>query len=165
MYVGTGKLGRLGRLARAHGLSRLRGLRGLGQDVYFDPTTGNDTFNPITDLPTSGDIPTIVNPAGLSVPQYGGYSGASGGGLTPAEAAVITSGITGGTQVLTKALSPTPSLTYNPYTGSYTSIAGAPLPNTSSFSSALSSASISSYLPLLLLAGGALALVMVMGKR
>jgi hypothetical protein len=128
---------------------------GLGQDdPYFDPTTGNDVFNPTTDLPVASDINLSPTPAGWTP------SNNSGGSLSPSELNLISSAITTGGALANKALTPTPTVTYNPATGQYTATGGAALP--SSLTSGLGS--LTAYLPILLLGGGLLLVVSAMKK-
>src|SRR5271157_4715470 len=147
-YVRLGKPGRLGRMAgRTNRVSGIRGSAGLrlGDDPYFDPTTGNDVFNPVTLQP----VPTDIN----LTPTSGGYlptlPGSSGGGLTTMEANLLSQAINVGGQIGVRAVSPTPMVTYNAATGQYTATGGAVLPSGVASSTFL--ASLSSYLPLILL--------------
>jgi hypothetical protein len=165
MYVRSAQRARTRRLAGAHRLSGLRGLRGLrrglGQtpDVYLDPTTGNDVFNPITDLPVPTDVtitPTSPNTYSILGPTT---IPTSGGGLTTADASVLSAAITAAGNVGKQAIIGTPTLTYNPATGQYVATGGATIP-----SSLATSSMISSYFPLILLAGGAILLISMMKK-
>lgn len=175
MYVRNRQRRGMGRLAGAYRFSGIRGLRGLrgsrlGQDdPFFDPTTGNDVFDPNTGLPVSTDIPTVVNPSLLNVTQTGLYSGsvlspggsyAASGGLTPGDLSLISQGISSGTLLAAKALTPTPSVTYNPTTGTYSAVGGAALP--SSITSGLGS--LGAYLPYLLIGGVLIAAVSMLKK-
>lgn len=172
-YVRLGQRGRLGRVAGAHRVSRMGRLRGLGilrlgQDVdsYFDPSTGNDEFNPVTLMPTSVDTPSLITGS----PSSSGFtatmlptsssSSSSSGGLTTADASVLSAAITAAGKVGTQAIVGTPTLTYNPLTGQYTATGGATIPSSLGLTTA-----ITSYLPLILLAGGAILLFSAMGKR
>jgi hypothetical protein len=172
MYVGTRQSGPRG-LARAHGRSRsLRGFglsrsranralsRRLGQLEY-----GIDVSS---DMP-GGGVGPIANPyAAYANPNYTAYPGVpvSGGltpgGLTPAEAAVLTSGINTAGVLGKQALTPVPSVTYNPTTGLYSATGGAALPAGLGLSGLTSS--LTSFLPWLLLGGGLLLVVSLVKK-
>src|ERR1700677_2685250 len=167
-YVRLGKSGRLGRLARAHRVSGIRGLRGprgsglssaqralintgfrgLG-DYYTTDISGNQIY-----VPDSGPTVQLTGKGGLDT-SAGVGSGISPtsvpGGLTPADASVLTAAITAAGKVGTQAIIGTPSLTYNPATGTYTATGGATIPSSLGITTA-----ISEYLPLILLAGGAI---------
>jgi hypothetical protein len=55
----------------------------LGQDPYFNPATGSDTFNPTTLQPVATDV--------IATPTATGYSVPTGTSLTPAASAALTS--------------------------------------------------------------------------
>jgi hypothetical protein len=174
MYVGTGKRANgLGRLARrAHRLSGLRGLRGswvngryvsgaqldgllsarLGQMDYDDGVTV-PTYNSPYDTSTPAGQ---ANWASVLSPNQ---SPSSGGGLTTAEAQLISQGITTGGQLASKALTPVPTVTYNPATGMYSATGGAALPAGLGLSSSLSSLFSSPLLLLGILGIGAVVLL------
>jgi hypothetical protein len=180
-YVRLGKSGRLGRLARAHRVSGIRGLRGARspegsglsssqralintgfRGLGYGYTTTDDYGNPITvQLPTGTLAPGVTPTAGTN-PYPTGYNPNAGtpGGLTPADAAVLSSAITAAGKVGTQAIIGSPSLTYNPETGTYTATGGAALPSGLGISTA-----ISEYLPLILLAGGAILLFSMVGRK
>lgn len=82
------------------------------------------------------------------------------GSLSAQNAALLSQAITTAGKVGTQAIIGTPTLTYNPLTGQYEATGGATLPSTLGLTSALTS-----YLPLILLAGGAILLFSAMGKR
>ena len=87
---------------------------------------------------------------------------ALGDDLPPNDASILSQAIQTAGQVATTALTPqpvTPSVTYNPTTGFYQSIGGASSSNSSGLGGALSSSSLGSYLPWLLIAGGILLVV------
>lgn len=156
----------MGRLAGAHRVPRLRGLRGLGQDVYYDPTTGNDTFNPVTLMPTSGDVtisPTSSFPSSIPSSLPAGYSPGSPGGISPLDASLLSQGISTTGALVSKALTPTPTVTYNAATGQYVATGGAALPSGLTLGSSLSSLFSGTTGTLLLLGG--LALVVVMARK
>jgi hypothetical protein len=185
-----GKSGRLGRVARANKISRLgrgglsgavrstlgyttaaqralinRGFRGLRGGYYTAEDYAPDQYsayaNPNYSAYGPGGVMAPIQGATLptSAPG-GGLTPAPGGGLTPADANIISSAITAAGKVGTQAIIGTPTLTYNPLTGQYTATGGATLPSTLGLSSALTS-----YLPLILLAGGAVLLFSVVGRR
>lgn len=137
---------------RFSGLRGLRrGLRGgrLGQDSFDAWDVGQGT--PLDD--GSAGIIAASSPSAYS----GGLPSA---GLSPLDATLISQGITSGTLLASKALTPVPTVTYNPATGAYTSVGGAVLP--SSITSGLSS--LSGYLPLLLLGGALIAGIALLKK-
>jgi hypothetical protein len=143
MYVRGLQRGGLGRLARANGLSRsLRGLRG--------------TFVKRKYL-SSAKLNGIVA-ARLGQMDYGDSSG----GLTTQDAALISQAITTGGVLASKALTPVPTVTYNPATGFYSATGGATLP--SSIATSQVTSELSAYLPLILLGGGAILLISMMKK-
>jgi hypothetical protein len=161
MYVRNRQRGGLGRLAgpyRFSGLGRMRGLRGLrgsrlGQDSFDAWDVGQGT-------------PLDAGSAGLIAASPGSFSAGGGfapsSGLTPLDATLISQGITSGALLASKALTPTPSVTYNPITGAYSSVGGAALPSSLSLSSSLGS--MSAYLPYLLIGGVLIAAVSLMKK-
>ena len=154
MYVRNGNLGRPGRLAGAHSVSSLRGLRGIrrtrrGPDLvgqrlaalgYIDPATGIS----YPDTPTDTDTSAI--------------------NLSPTDASLISTGITTAGQIAVKALTPVPTVTYNPATGLYTSSGVVGASAAPGLGTLFASSSLSSYLPLLLLGGGLLVVVMMLKK-
>lgn len=177
-YVRLGQRGRLGRLAGANRVSRMGRLRGLGilRLGQFDVSSIPD--NTVISDPNIYDLPGENTPIGieqtpLSNPSEfpsisailapsGASSSSSGvpGGLTTADANVISAAITAAGKVGTQAIVGTPTLTYNPLTGQYTATGGATIPSSLGLTTA-----ITSYLPLILLAGGAILLFSAMGKR
>jgi hypothetical protein len=166
MYVRNRQRGGLGRLAgpyRFSGLGRMRGLRGLrgsrlGQDSFDAWDVGQGT--PLDDG-SSGLISASPSVYSGSVLSPGGSFAPSG--LTPLDASLISQGITSGTLLASKALTPTPTVTYNPLTGAYTSTGGAVMP--SSITGSLGSlGSLSAYLPYLLIGGVLIAAVSLMKR-
>jgi hypothetical protein len=170
-YIRTGMAGtnRLSRLGRLRG--RRLGRR-LGQDDGgFLPSSdgGWGDYGSSSGYPAP---PSILAPGTPGSPGYvyPGYNpqtgvqtppGGSGAGwLTPSEASVISTGITTAGRVATTDIVGGPQLTYNPATGQYTATGGATIP-----SSSILASSIASYLPLALLAGGAILLFSMMGRR
>ena len=174
MYVGTGKRGVRRRLAGAHRLSGLRGLRGqwikgkyyssgrlsnvvssrLGQLTYDSSGNAYDLNGNLIYNASTGTVASSWNLPG-STP----ISSTSSGLTTAQEAQLLSQGISTAGILGAKALTPVPTVTYNPYTGAYSATGGAALP-TSSIASSLTSSEISSYLPLLLLLGAGAVLLM-----
>jgi hypothetical protein len=161
-----GKSGRLGRVARANKISRLGrgGLSGavrstLGYTTAAQRALINRNLGRLGYYDGGTYYPDTV-PAPPSVLPSGGGSGSGGGFTTAQETSLISSAINAAGKVGTQAIIGAPSLTYNPLTGTYTASGGATIPSSLGLSTALSS-----YLPLILLAGGALVLVSVMGRR
>ena len=149
----------LGRLAaRRMGLrgARLRGLR----DIFTESDgTSYDSNTGMTVGPTY-DTPLTLNPSsGLPI-SSGSSSGFSSFALTPTESALISQGINVAGQIGVKAVSPNPTLMYNPQTGAYVATGGATLPT-----SIFTSAALTTYLPYIALAGGLFLLVSMMGRR
>lgn len=150
--------------------SGLRGrLRGLGQDVSDQITQADITADA---LDVSGDNPGVFSTLPGLYGSTGAYSlsnplsygtSAVPGSISPQDAALLSSAITAAGKVGTQAIIGTPTVTYNPTTGTYMATGGAAIPSqaiaTSSFFS-----SLDSYLPLILLFGGVY-LVLTMGKR
>ena len=163
MYVGTGKRGVRRRLAGAHRLSGLRGLR--GQWIKGKYYSSGALSGMVTARLGQIDYDASVA-AGTYTPYNSPYSltpVSSGGGLSTTDAQLLSQGIATAGALGVRALTPTPTVTYNPYTGAYSATGGAALP-TSSIASSLTSSEISSYLPLLLLAGGAFLLISTMNR-
>lgn len=173
MYVGNRKRG-LRRLAGAHRVSGLRGLRGMQRVVIGDAGGAlvNGKFYSRAQL--RGIVASRLGQidygsggsfydeqTGYSFPGAGSIA-SSGGGLTPAETSLISTGIATTGALVNRALTPTPYSSYNALTGQYTAVGGAALP--SGLSSSALSSSLTSYLPLILLAGGAVLLVSLMKR-
>jgi hypothetical protein len=176
-YVRMGQSGRLGRLAGANRVSRLGRLRGgpatraLAGRLWskfsglgMRGTSGGYVLNADGSLATDINANPIATPgytpgSSIGIPGYGAGA-ASPGGITPTEAALLSNAITTAGKVGTQAIIGTPTLTYNPLTGTYSASGGATIPT-----SLVTSATISQYLPLILLAGGAVLLFSVMGRR
>jgi len=185
-YVRMGKSGRLGRVARVNKISRLgrgglqgriwstlgfmgaltpaqrsilrQGLRSLAQDSQAELAAAwNTPDTPLTLNPDTGVPFGTTNTSGAG---YGTSPSGVPGGLTTADANVISAAINAAGKVGTQAIIGTPSLTYNPLTGTYTATGGAAIPSSLGLSTA-----ISQYLPLILLGGAAILLVSVIGKR
>jgi hypothetical protein len=188
MYVRSGNLGRAGRLAGTHrvsSLGRLRGPQGwarrkalgfpnataermvntwLGQADYGS----GDTFSesqvasafPITPVSTSEMQSSIFNPL---TDSGGGLSPSGSGAISATNAALLSQAIATAGKVGTQAIIGSPSLTYNPATGTYTASGGAALP-TGQIASAEIGTELTSFLPLLLI-GGAVFLVISMARR
>jgi hypothetical protein len=138
------------------GKSRRMGLRGraasmLGMSIkqhdalgyYYTAADGSTSWIPDAPLPTYPSVP----------------SGTSPGGISPTDAALLSTAITTAGKVGTQAIIGTPTVTYNPTTGTYQATGGAALPT-----GLTSSAVFSSYFPYLLLFGG-IFLVISMGRR
>jgi hypothetical protein len=166
-YVRLGKSGRLGRLARTHRVSGLRGMRGTPAAQGSGITAAqrsliNTGFRGLRlGYYTSEDYApdqygSVTQPS--AVPSFS--PSGSPGGLTPADASVLSAAITAAGKVGTQAIIGTPTLTYNPLTGQYTATGGATIPTSAALSS-----EISSYLPLILLAGGAVLIFSMVGRR
>ena len=113
-----------------------------------------DQYSPTTS-PFYSDNPVSA----ISALSPSSYGGSSSGGLTPADASVISAAISAAGKVGTQAIIGTPQVTYNPLTGQYTATGGATLPSTLGLTT-----SLTAYLPYILLGGGLL-LVVMMGKR
>lgn len=164
-------------MAGANRVSRMGGLRGwaqqkalgfpnarqlglmdrrLGQMDYTAADYAPDQYSPVTS-PFYANNPVAAVSA-LSPSGYG--SSVPSGGISAADAALLSTAITTAGKVGTQAIIGTPTLTYNPATGTYTATGGATVPTSSILTS-----SIESYLPLILLAGGAFLLISAMGKR
>jgi len=142
-------LGLLGRLAARNRLVDRR-FAALGYSYTVD-TSDFQYTNPITGAPTGYQPPPVT--------AYG-YSG--GGALSPADAALISQGISTGGLLAAKALTPVPTVSYNAATGQYLATGGATLPG--GISSPLLQSELSNYLPYILLIGG-LVLVVSMAHR
>jgi hypothetical protein len=160
MYVRTGKLGRTGRLAGAH---RLSGVRARRARLHGAPPTRLSAaqLDAIVHNRLAG-LGYVDPSTGISYPDYDDSGSAAG--TASAEAAAITAG----GQILTRALTPVPTVSYNTITGQYTATAAGATsaPGLANYlgTSGLSSASIASYLPLLLIGGLGLAAVMMLKK-
>ena len=142
---------------RTNRLSRFRGLRGgsLGNAALIAQRLGQIDYTSGGAYDTSTGVFVPLNPGTSPV--------SSAGGITPSEAALLSQAINVGGQIGVRAVSPTPMVTYNAATGQYTATGGAVLPSGVASSTFL--ASLSSYLPLILLGGGALLVVSMMGRR
>jgi len=148
MYVRDGQRGGMGRLARKNSLS------GLGRQARQNALRQRLTLMQYLPPEVTGDLTYggSVSPAQGAAIAYGSP------GWTPTqEAQVLTSAINAAGAVGVRAVSPTPTLTYNPATGQYTATGGAVLPAGLSFSSLFSN-------PLALLAIAGIVAVMVLKK-
>src|ERR1700691_1186570 len=174
-YVRAGHLGRMGRLARAN---RVSGMGRAGFASAWDAAQTRLGFPTITQQNTlrrwlgqagydyTDYLPDAYSPA--TSPFYSSNPAAAlstiqaspSGGLTTADASVISAAITAAGKVGKQAIIGTPTLTYNPATGTYVATGGATVPTSAALTSELSE-----YLPLILLAGGAILLFSAMGKR
>ena len=85
------------------------------------------------------------------------------GDISALDASLISQGITTAGALTAQALRPVPTVSYNPSTGLYMASGGAALPTGQILGSSLDT-TITSLLPLLLLAGGAV-LVLSMARR
>jgi hypothetical protein len=169
MYVRNRQRRGLGRVARAYRFSGIRGLRGLRGARRLGQDDG-DIFDMFSDAPldptaAAGVIqaqsvysPTPSLYSGSVLSPGGSYAGSSG--LSPADLSLISQGISSGTLLASKALTPVPTVTYNPTTGAYTSVGGAVLP--SSITSGLGS--LTAYIPYLLIGGVLIAAVSMLKK-
>jgi hypothetical protein len=132
--------------------------RGLG-DYYSTGINGEPIFY---DSSTGAVVPLGPSSGGggvASVPSAYGTS-AIPGSISPQDAALLSTAITAAGKVGTQAIIGTPTLTYNPETGTYTATGGATVPTSLGLTTA-----ITSYLPLILLGGGAILLVSLMGRK
>lgn len=129
MYARTGQRAGIGRLARgANYVPHLGRRRRLGQLDWGSLATAPDDTSSVI-LPTTPPAPGWQPNWGTSIPGSSTSPGSSTPGWTPAqEAAVITSGINAAGAIGVRAVSPTPSVTYNPATGQYVATGGASLP-------------------------------------
>lgn len=134
-YVRSGKLGRMRGLAGAH---RVSGLGRAGRDMV--------QARMVAFAAPSGAIQKRLSALGYN---YG-------------TTALISQGIATTGAVVSKALTPTPTVLYNPTTGLYEATGGAALP--ASVTSSISLASLENYLPILLLAGGLVLIVSMVRK-
>jgi hypothetical protein len=171
MYVGTGKRANgLGRLARrTHRLSGLRNLRGARVNGAFfsgaklegilSARLGQLLYDDGTSVPSYSSPFDTSTPAGQATWGSILATPSSGGGLTTQEAQLISQGITTGGALASKALTPTPTVSYNPATGTYTATGGAALPAGLGLSSSLSSLFSSPLLLLGILGIGAVVLL------
>jgi hypothetical protein len=157
MYVATGNRGLGRRLAGAHRLSGLRGLRGLRGVRGRLGKLGQDDSTDWGTAAFPDDTPPAYN-APISMPSV--IASPTSNGLSPSEINLITQGISTAGALGVKALTPTPTVTYNPATGQYSATGGATLP--ASLTSGLGS--LTAYLPILLLGGGLLVVVSMMKK-
>ena len=131
-------------------------LRGLG--YYTAADYAPDQYSPVNspfyaDNPVSAISSLSIPAAGSSVP----------GGISPQDAALLSSAITAAGKVGTQAIIGTPTVTYNPVTGTYSATGGATIPTGAIEASSIGSA-LSTYLPYILI-GGVLILVVSMAKR
>jgi hypothetical protein len=172
-YVRLGKSGRFGRLARAHRVSSLGRARisgGPGILSNAQRALINQRLSRLGYGYTAADYAPDQY-SSYANPSYSAYGSVpplvsaspSAGGLTPAEAQVLTAGIQATGTDVKQAIIGTPTVTYNPVTGAYQATGGASFP--AGIATAGLSTEIESYLPLILLAGGAILLFSMVGRK
>jgi hypothetical protein len=156
----------MGRANRVSRLGRLRGPQGwakrkaLGypnraQEQMVEHWLGQANY------PVNNSVDTS-NWGDPSIPSTGTIAPSSGG-ISPSDAAIISSAITAAGRVGTQAIIGSPSVTYNPITGTYTATGGAAIPTQAIAGTEIDS-TIESFLPLLLL-GGAAFLIVSLARR
>lgn len=157
MYVGIRKRG-MGRLAGTHRLSGLRGLRRrLGQDDPFYDTETGTVYSGSTPAPSSSPTYSIFGPTAYPV-SAAPIAGTSAPGISTLDAGLLNNLISTAGGVAARAVSPTPSVSVGPG-GVITATGGAQIPT-----SLLTDTTITSYLPILLLAGGAYLIISLMKR-
>jgi hypothetical protein len=130
----------------------------VGQTDLF-PATAADagelaSLNPSYGTVTAYDLST----PGFYAPSAP-VGSSSSGGISASDAALLSTAITTAGKVGTQAIVGTPTVTYNPLTGTYMATGGAAIP-----AGLTTSTAITEYLPYLLLFGG-IFLVISMGRR
>lgn len=179
-----GRAGLRGRRAWLNGVldQRLVSLRGphatladLGQTTYLDQPSQtelaadwNAPDTPLTLDPTTG-IPFATGStagAGYGTSSVSSPYGTSAvpGSISPQDALLLSSAITAAGKVGTQAIIGTPTVTYNPITGTYSATGGAAIP-TGAIEASSIGAAFTEYLPYLLIGGALILVISMAGKR